>query len=441
MVERPNIIYILADDLGYADLGCTGARDVYNQPIDVSPHLDRLATQGMRFTHAYANSALCSPTRFALITGRWQYRLRGAAEEPLGPTAHIMGLPGEHPTVPSLLRNAGYRTALFGKWHLGAPPKFGPRLSGYDEFFGCHSGGLDYFAHTDVRGTHDLWEDESPVKAEGYFTDLISERAVDFIERPDPRRAPFFMSVHYTAPHWPWLTREDRDESRRTFNRGEHVDGGSVPTYQRMIHHMDEGIGQILAALDRRQMTGNTLVIFSSDNGGERFSNNWPFMGQKMDLLEGGLRVPLIVRWPQAIAAGQVHGTPNITMDWSATMLSAAGVQADSDYPLDGVDLRRAWTEPDWRRPGDLCWRMKHRAQRALVRGAWKYLQIEGVDYLFDISADARERANLRERRPDKLQELKTAWQEWDSMLPPIPADARVHALYTHEHMPQSTYG
>lgn len=441
MAQRPNIIFILADDLGYADLGCTGAQDVYNQATDVSPNLDTLAREGMRMTHAYANSALCSPTRFALITGRWQYRMRGAAEEPLGPTAHIMGLPPEHPTTPSLLQRSGYKTALFGKWHLGTPPHFGPRLSGYDEFFGCHSGGLDYFAHTDVRGKHDLWENDAPCQAEGYFTDLISSRAVDFIEQQHSENTPFFISVHYTAPHWPWLTRDDREESKRTFNRGEHTDGGSVPIYQRMIHHMDEGIGQILSALDRCGLADNTLVIFTSDNGGERFSNNWPFMGQKMDLLEGGLRVPLIVRWPHVIPQGLLHHTPSLTMDWSATMLAAAGVAHDPAYPLDGVDLSPSWSDPDWRRPGDLCWRMKHRHQRALIRGHWKYLQIEGIDYLFDIQADARERANLRERHPDIMQTLKAAWDAWNASLPPIPDDASVFKLYTQEHMPQSTYG
>ncbi len=441
VASRPNIIFILADDLGYADLGCTGARDVYNQPVDVSPNLDAMARDGMRFTHAYANSALCSPTRFALITGRWQYRLRGAAEEPLGPTAHLFGLPTEHPTLPSLLREAGYSTALFGKWHLGGPPSFGPRRSGYEEFFGCLSGGLDYFAHTDVRGRPDLWENEQPSHAQGYFTDLISGRAVDFIDRQAGAQKPFFLSVHYTAPHWPWLTRDDVEESGRTFNRGEHIDGGSLPIYHRMIHHMDEGIGQILEALDRHGMRANTLVIFTSDNGGERFSNNWPFMGQKMDLLEGGLRVPLIARWPRRIRAGALHASPNITMDWSATMLSAAGVAPHPDYPLDGVDLSPTFADPAWRRSGDLCWRMKHRDQAALVRDGWKYLQIEGVDYLFNLEVDARERANLRDRYPEKLRELKAAWQEWARGVPPIAPDARVFKLYSHEDMPQSTYG
>jgi arylsulfatase A-like enzyme len=440
-MTRPNLIFILADDLGYADLGCTGARDVYNQPVDVSPHLDALAREGMRFPRAYANSALCSPTRFALITGRWQYRLRGAAEEPLGPGPHALGLPPDHPTLPSLLKDAGYATALFGKWHLGAPPAFGPLRSGYEEFFGCHGGGLDYFAHTDVRGNPDLWQDDERIEADGYFTDLVSQRAVEFIDRSGKRKAPFFMSVHYTAPHWPWLTRDDREESKRTRSRGEHIDGGSVPIYQRMIHHMDEGIGQILAALDRNGLRDDTLVVFTSDNGGERFSNTWPFMGQKMDLLEGGLRVPLIVRWPAVVPAGTVHHTASLTMDWAATLLAAAGAAEDPAHPLDGVDITPAFRDPAWRRPGDLAWRMKHRNQRALVRGNWKYLHIEGVDYLFDLDADARERANLRDRNPQTLLQLKAAWERWDRELPPIPQDARVHKLYSHEEMAIPTYG
>jgi len=208
-----------------------------------------------------------------------------------------------------------------------------------------------------------------------------------------------------------------------------------------MIHHMDEGIGQILQALDRRGLSENTLVIFTSDNGGERFSNNWPFMGQKMDLLEGGLRVPLIARWPGRIPAGALHASPNITMDWSATMLAAAGVAPAPDYPLDGIDLSPAFVDPAWRRPGDLCWRMKHRDQAALVREGWKYLRIDGVDYLFNLEIDARERANLRDRHPEKLRELKTAWLEWAQGVPPIASDAQVFKLYSHEDMPQSTYG
>ncbi len=437
MASRPNFIFILADDLGYADLGCTGARDVRNRPADVSPNLDHLAAEGMRFTHGYSNSAVCSPTRFALITGRWQYRLRGAAEEPLANAKgdKVLGVPPEHPTLPSLLGAAGYRTALVGKWHLGYPPHFGPRLSGYQEFFGFHSGGTDYFAHTGPRGGKDLWDNETEVEVPGYLTDLLSQRAVDFIERQEAD-TPFLLSLHYSAPHWPWLTRDDEAESVRTATNGIHTDGGSIETYHRMIHHMDEGIGWVLEALKRKGLDENTLVVFTSDNGGERFSNNWPFAGQKMDLLEGGIRVPLLARWPAQIQAGQVSEVHSLTMDWTATMLAAAGVAAGEGYPLDGIDLRPGLKDRSWKRPGPLAWRMKHRGQRALVHDGWKYLQIDGIDYLFNLQADARERANVAKRHPEKLAELKSRWEAWDAQLPPIPEDARSYLPYSKQDIP-----
>lgn len=227
--SRPNLIFILADDLGYADLGCTGARDAYSVPVDVSPRLDALAAEGLRCTRGYSNSAVCSPTRFALATGRWQYRLRGAAEEPLA-SVHgdkVLGLPPGHPTLPSLLRDAGYATALVGKWHLGYPPHFGPRMSGYDTFYGFHAGGSDYFAHCDPRGRPDFWVNETEHTEDGYLTDLLSRRAVDFV-RDQTADRPFLLSLHYSAPHWPWLTRDDRAESQRLAGFGKHIDGGSL---------------------------------------------------------------------------------------------------------------------------------------------------------------------------------------------------------------------
>ncbi len=435
MAGRPNFIFILADDLGAADLGCYGARG----PSPVSPVLDGIAGEGLRFTRGYANSAVCSPTRFAAITGRWQYRLRGGAEEPLGRLAgdKLIGLPPEHPTVPSLLAAAGYDTALFGKWHLGYPPAFGPRRSGYRHFFGVHAGASDYFSHN-VGGKHDLWENETEVFEDGYLTDLISQRSVEFI-RNARNEQPFMMSVHYTAPHWPWETRDDRGESRRIMGNLRHVDGGSLETYRRMIHHMDEGIGWILQALRAKGLEENTMVVFTSDNGGERFSDNWPFTGGKMDLMEGGIRVPLIARWPARIQAASVTDTPAITMDWAATMLSAAGVPADPRYPLDGLDLLPLFADPAWQPRRDLGWRMKHRAQAALLRGPMKYLRVDGNEYLFDVMADPRERANLAQRQPGILDELRQAWCDWDQSLPPIPDDAGVILGLSEKELPRPT--
>ncbi len=438
--SRPNFIFILADDLGYADLGCCGARDS-TLPGGVSPNLDRLAREGLLFTQGYSNSPVCSPTRFALATGRYQYRLRGAAEEPLAGVAKgnpILGLPPGHPTLPSLLKAAGYATALIGKWHLGFRPHFGPEKSGYAMFFGPMAGGVDYFSHCSRGGEHDLWENDREVHREGYLTDLLSERAVQFVK--DKKDQPFLLSLHYTAPHWPWLTRDDADESKRINGAISHLDGGSIATYRRMIHHMDEGIGKLLEALKETGADDNTLIVFTSDNGGERFSDNWPFIGQKMDLLEGGIRVPLLARWPARLKGGQTTATPAITMDWMATMLDAAGVASDANHPLDGVSLLPLLADPAWHPARNLYWRMAFRGQRALLSasGRWKYLRIEDHDYLFDLSRDARERANQARRDPERLAAMRAEWESWAATMPGIPADAKVSLLYGEKEMPRS---
>ena len=431
---RPNFVFILADDLGYADLGCYGAR----ASVAVSPVLDGLAAGGLRFTQGYANSPVCSPTRFALMTGRWQYRLRGGAEEPLVGTARgdkVVGLAPEHPTLPSLLRAAGYATALCGKWHLGYPPHFGPLKSGYERYFGPLSGAVDYFSHRDMTGQHDLYEQDRPTLRQGYLTDLISDAAVEFLQRQDGQR-PFLLSVHYTAPHWPWETRDDSAESRRIGNALAHKDGGSVAIYRQMIRHMDEGIGRVAATLRATRQIDDTLIVFTADNGGERFSDNWPLVGQKMDLLEGGIRVPLIAHWPARITPSGRCDAPVITMDWTATLLAAAGVEPHADYPMDGVSLLPAFDDARWDPQRPLFWRMKHRQQRALRDGAWKYLARDGHEYLFDLSLDERERANQALRCPERLVEMRQRWERWAATLPVVPADAAVSLVCGPEDMP-----
>jgi arylsulfatase A-like enzyme len=432
-VPRPNFIFILADDLGYADLGCYGAR------ADVSPSLDRMAAEGLRFTDGYANSPVCSPTRFALMTGRYQYRLRGALDEPLAGNARgrdDLGLPPSHPTLPSLLRDAGYATALAGKWHLGYPPHFGPLKSGYQQHFGSLGGGTDYFTHRDRGGAPDLFENGVETTRPGYMTDLISDYAVEFIGR---QKGPFLLSVHYTAPHWPWETRADEAESRRIGNALHHTDGGSVETYRTMIRHMDEGIGRILAALQAAGVAESTLTAFTSDNGGERFSDTWPFVGKKMDLLEGGIRVPLLAHWPSRIPAGGVTAQTAITMDWAATMLAAAGVQPHADYPLDGQSLLPVLADPGKAASRDLFWRMNHRQQKAVRSGNWKYLSLEGDEFLYDLSGDSRERANLAKRHPERLKELRARYEAWETTMPGIPAEARVSLVYDKSDMATPT--
>ncbi len=437
-MRRPNIVFIVADDLGFADLGCYGGRDAGFGPV--SPVLDALAAKGLKFTQGYANSPVCSPTRFALMTGRYQYRLRGAAEEPINSRARgsaTLGLPPEHPTLPSLLRDAGWRTALIGKWHLGYPPHFGPLRSGYQEFFGPMSGGVDYFTHCDFRGTHDLWQGAEETRDIGYLTDLISDRAVDWLRRHAGGPAPFFLSLHYTAPHWPWETRDDEALAQEVKDNLFHLHGGSIHRYRRMIHHMDEGIGRVMRALHEAGCADDTLVVFTSDNGGERFSDNWPLVGGKMDLTEGGIRVPWIAHWPAVIPAGASSAQHCLTMDWSATMLDAAGVAPHPDYPLDGVSLLPVLRDPAQTFQRVMAWRMLHRGQRALRQGDWKYLQVDGHEYLFDLSQDERERANLARHQPERLATLRQAWLDWDATMPPIAPDASVSLGYSAADMPQ----
>ncbi len=440
-LARPNIVFIVADDLGYADLGCYGGRNASFGPV--SPVLDALAANGLKFTQGYANSPVCSPTRFGLMTARYQYRLRGAAEEPINSKSKgstTLGLPPEHPTLPSLLRQAGYRTALIGKWHLGYPPAFGPLRSGYEEFFGPMSGGVDYFSHASNNGTHDLYAGDEEQHDEGYLTDLLSHRAVDYVKRMAPGAAqgqPFFLSLHYTAPHWPWETREDHALAAQVKDNLFHLHGGNIHTYRRMIHHMDEGIGWVVEALRETGQLDNTLIVFTSDNGGERFSDNWPLVGGKMDLTEGGIRVPWIAHWPAVIAPGGTSTQHCMTMDWSATMIALAGAQADPACPLDGVSLAGVLREPGQTFERPLHWRMNHRGQRALRLGDWKYLRVDGNDYLFNIPADERERANLAHREPARLQALRAQWETWNATMPPIPEDATVSLGYSVKDMPQ----
>ena len=439
--RRPNFLFIVADDLGYADLGCYGGRDA---PFGaVSPVLDQLAAGGLRFTQGYSNSPVCSPTRFALMTGRYQYRLRGGADEPISSRSRgssVLGLPPQEPTLPSMLRDAGYRTGLVGKWHLGYPPHFGPLRSGYEEFFGPMSGGVDYFTHASNAGTHDLYAGEKECRTEGYLTDLLSHKAIDFVRRHAAgARAdtPFMLSLHYTAPHWPWETRDDAEVAERIKDNIFHLQGGNIQTYRRMIHHMDEGIGWVVQALREEGLLDDTLIVFTSDNGGERFSDNWPLVGGKMDLTEGGIRVPWIAHWPAGIRAGGVSRQLCMTMDWTATMLALGGAVVPSGRALDGVDLRPVLQDPEAQTDRDLFWRMNHRGQRALRQGDWKYLRVDGHDYLFDLSRDERERANQARVDPGRLTRMREAWEAWDYSMPPIPTDAAVNVGYSYADMPQ----
>ena len=414
---RPNILFILADDLGYGDLSCFGRPDYQ------TPNLDRLAQQGIKFTSAYAAAAVCTPTRCALITGRYPQRLEVGLQEPLtGKSPPTAGLPPGHPTVASLVKQNGYDTALIGKWHLGWRPEFGPNQHGYDEFFGILSGAADYFTHgspdaagVSARGGADLWENLTPIERTGYLTDLLTDRAVDYIARKHAR--PFFMSLHYTAPHAPWEGPEDAAIDHAGHGGGPMTNGGSLKIFASMMTSLDAGIGRVLAALGRAGLEENTLVIFTSDNGGERYSFNWPFSSDKGSLWEGGIRVPAIVRWPGVIPAGRSTEQAAITMDWTATLLDVADKKPDPAHRLDGESLLTVCTGA--REPFDrtLFWRTS--SDEAARQGRWKYLKESGTERLFDLSVDPGEKTDLKAKHPNVFDEIRKQYAAWNTTMLP----------------------
>ena len=422
---RPNVLYIMADDLGWGDLSC------YGRPDYRTPNLDRLASEGVRFTQAYSAAPVCTPTRCAFVTGRYPARTPVGLEEPLAWRKQLAeqkrdpGLPPEHPTVASLLKAAGYRTALVGKWHLGYLPTYGPVKSGFEEFFGIMSGAGDYFTHKDPGGEADLFEAEVPVERVGYMTDLLTERAVEYLRRRHD--APFFLSLNYTAPHWPWEGPRDESFSRTLGGGyGGFTSGGSLKVYAEMMESLDEGVGRVLRALEAAGHARRTLVVFTSDNGGERFSYNWPFTGQKFDLHEGGIRVPAFVRWPGVVPRGRTTEQVAVTMDWTATILAAAGARPHPDYPLDGVDLLPSLRGARAAFERTLFWR--NDVQGAARAGRWKYLKDgERGERLFDLQADEHEQADSRKSQAEIFERLKGEYQKWESQMlkqrPARPAD------------------
>jgi arylsulfatase A-like enzyme len=417
---QPNIIWIMADDMGYADTSFTGQRAFK------TPNIDGLAEDGLFLRQSYSNSPVCSATRTGLITGRYQYRLRIGLEEPLNTGNDKLSLPATHPTLPSMLRAAGYHTSLVGKWHLGISDGSGPLKSGYEDFYGVHFGAADYFRHQqddNVGNVTNLYDGTQPKNEQGYLTDLFTRRAVREIEATRARGKPLFLSLHYTAPHWPWEGPED-EAVARTITNLQHRDGGNLEVYRRMMLSLDGAVGAVLKALDRARIARNTIVIFTSDNGGERFSDTWPFIGQKSELLEGGIRVPFFLRWPERVKAGSRSEQVNISMDWVPTLLTAAGASAHADYPSDGMNLLDVVEGRSKPVPRALYWRYKTADQAALRDGDWKYLKVGKNEQLFNLAQDERERAELAKVEPERFKAMKEKWLVWNASMLPYPEDS-----------------
>ena len=411
--QRPNIIYIMSDDMGYADLSS------YGQTKYATPNLDRLAAEGIKFTNAYAAAPICTPTRVAFMTGRYPARTPVGLMEPLTPSKRdsTIGLTPAYPSLPGLLKKVGYATALVGKWHLGFQQDQSPNNNGFDYFFGIHSGAADYVSHLGDSRTNDLYENEQLVTVPGYLTNLIAEKAVAFIKQPQAK--PFFLSVMFTAPHWPWQAPGDAPYKDTVNFRA----GGSPAKYAAMMKSMDDAVANILKALEEANLSANTLVIFTNDNGGERYSDNGKFTGGKPSLWEGGIRVPAFARWPGKIAPGSQTQQVAVTMDWTATILRTAGAKADPAFPLDGIDLTNILAGKDTLHERSLHWRTTHRSNhKAMRKGDWKYLQDEKGEYLFDLSTDEAEKNDLKTKAPEKFQSLKKEYETWQAtVLAPIP--------------------
>jgi len=416
---RPNIIFILADDMGYGDLGCMGATDIK------TPHIDRLAKEGVKFTDFYANAPVCSPTRCGFITGRWQQRVglefafgymveqfrRVKGEWVPEPDIHGLGLPLGETTIAERLKNAGYATGIFGKWHLGYRDEYNPTRRGFDEYFGVLTGHADYYRHVYFDGTAVLREGLQPVQREGYLTDLLNERAVKFVR--DHAKHPFFLYVPHLAVHGPF---QPPDAPAAPLVTKENMLNGTRAIYRAMLERVDAGVGEILAELDRQGIAQNTLVVFSSDNGGERWARNTPLFHHKATLWEGGIRVPCLMRWPAQLPAGKVTAQMGITMDLHATFLRAAGVSLPATKPLDGIDLTPLLTgQPA--RERTFFWRIDrtNRKQHAIRQGKWKYLNDGNtMDLLFDLEADIGERTNLGYQHPELVKQLKGKLALWE---------------------------
>lgn len=414
------IVFILADDMGYGDLGC------YGHPAAKTPHIDRLAKEGVRFTQHYANGPECTPTRTALLTGRYQQRA-GGLECAIG-TGNVgryddairlaqqdeLGLPPELSVIPAALKQAGYACGIFGKWHLGYEPKFNPVEHGWDEFFGYLGGNVHYFNHRELSDLHVLYRGREPVHAAGYMTHLITDGSIDFIQRHRDR--PFFLFVSHECPHFPFQGPGDRDKLVTEENWME-PDG---PTYVAMLEDLDREVGRLLGAIEQRGLAKDTLVVFASDNGGfAGAAHMGPLRGAKGTTFEGGIRVPLIMRWPGRIPAGTQCDQVAVTFDLTCSLLKLAGAKVPAER-LDGYDVVGHVVEQRQDFPRTLFWRGRRgdRTWWAVRDGDLKYVRktedSESEEWLFNLPRDLGEKNSLLADEQAEATRLKGLLRAWE---------------------------
>jgi len=421
--DRPNIILIMADDLGYGDIGCYGSK------IISTPNIDALAKGGIKFTDYHSNCPVCSPTRAALLTGRYQQRagIEGVIYAK-GP-ARQTGLALEETTFAEVLKTRGYSTGIFGKWHLGYNVQFNPARQGFDEFRGYVSGNVDYHSHIDGAGFDDWWKNLEKVPEEGYCTDLITKHGIDFIERH--KDEPFCLYLPHESVHSPYQGRNDPPERLSGGKKGKKARGEEIGrAYKEMVEVMDEGIGRIVDTVKRLGLERKTFIFFCSDNGATKNGSNGALAGYKGSLWEGGHRVPAVACWPGRIKPGTATSQTVLGMDMFPTMVSISGVKLPAGLNLDGVDLLGMLTEGKKLPERSLFWR--YRKERAVRKGSWKLLiqgdnvklynldswklLIQGDNVkLYNLDDDLGEKKNLAGAKPETVKMLQgelTAWEQ-----------------------------
>ncbi|MEZ6120313.1 MAG: sulfatase-like hydrolase/transferase [Pirellulaceae bacterium] len=401
----PNIIVVMADDLGYGDLSC------YDGWIP-TPNLDRLAMDGVRMTDFHSSGNVCSPTRAGLLTGRYQQRagIPGVIYADASKPVHHHGLQPEEITFAEMFRDAGYATAIFGKWHLGYSPQYNPIRHGFDQFVGYVSGNVDFFSHIDQAGNFDWWKQDQPFHEDGYTTKLITRHAVEFITANHKR--PFCLYVPHEAPHYPYQGPNDQAERTvgGTFeNRGRREDVRAA--YREMVVELDRSVGEIRETLHQLELTDNTFVIFLSDNGATKNGSNGPLRGFKGSNWEGGHRVPCMAAWPNQISAGQVCESLSISLDIMPTILAAAGIQPPAARPLDGINLLPVWQDQQSLPARQLVWN-----GRAIRDETWKLLvtgnRPETVA-LYNLKNDLGETTDVSAQYPERTKQMRDALAAW----------------------------
>ncbi len=434
---RPNVIMLLADDLGYADLGCYGAKDIR------TPHVDRLARDGVRFTHFYSNGQECSPTRTAFLTGRYQQRV-GGLECAIGigsvgryddairlAAQGELGLPASETSLAQYLKDAGYATAISGKWHLGYQDKFAPMRHGFDHAFYALGGGMDYFHHVEdpPAYAHVLRLNGRPEKRRGYATDLFVEEADRWVRAQVARspRQPFFLYLPFTVPHSPFQGPDEEQPAPLPADSPRWNQGKAPPeVYAAMIERMDTVIGRLLATVEELRLASTTLVIFTSDNGGTRSARPFGLREYKGTTFEGGIRVPAILRWPGVLPAGRTISDPALTFDLTAAIVHAAGANVPAARALDGIDIVSPLARGERLPTRDLFWRGRRgeRTWRSAREGDVKLvIRADGAkreEFLFDLARDQAEQHNLLADRPADAARLRDKLAAWETKVKPV---------------------